>query len=296
MSLPFGQLQAILPRSEKVLLVAPFIKAPVLVSLVEAIGPEAELVCVTRWRPEEIARGVSDLEVFDVCSARAKTVLLLRHDLHAKYYRADDNCLVGSANLTRTGLGLGTPHNLELLIGLDARDPVFVEFEKSLLESAVRATARIRDSVFFASIELDLPDSSPDDGSAHGDVTQPSQVMGFADWFPICSVPQQLFSVYRGDRSHVAGPTYRDALMDLGVLELPGGLGADAFRSIVGARLLVHPEIGRWLNHLGPSGLTFGEFLQNSGGNISDEDLRVGWDWLSVFLPSLVDLGEERKS
>ena len=46
----------------RVLLCAPFIKAGVLKRLLTVIPASVTLDIVTRWRPEEIAAGVSDLE------------------------------------------------------------------------------------------------------------------------------------------------------------------------------------------------------------------------------------------
>jgi hypothetical protein len=92
--------------NKEVLLVAPFIKVSVLEKLMnKIISPDVSLRCVTRWFPEEIVAGVSDLEVWSLIHQRSNSSLWLRPDLHAKYYRADQQCLVGSANLTGKALG-----------------------------------------------------------------------------------------------------------------------------------------------------------------------------------------------
>src|SRR4051812_46006665 len=98
---------------DELVLVAPFIKQAVLMRLLDATASSVAVRVVTRWSPQEIKSGVSDLEVWDVINARSGAVLLLRADLHAKYYRADMSCLVGSANLTHAALGLATVPNLE---------------------------------------------------------------------------------------------------------------------------------------------------------------------------------------
>ncbi|MBF0304978.1 MAG: hypothetical protein HQL41_04940 [Alphaproteobacteria bacterium] len=68
----------------KFLLVAPFIKDHALARIVQALPTTVELTCVTRWAAEEVAAGVSDLEVFDRLAARPKSRLLLLPTLHAK--------------------------------------------------------------------------------------------------------------------------------------------------------------------------------------------------------------------
>jgi hypothetical protein len=106
-------------RAQKELvLVAPFVKADVLDRLLHHINIEVSLTCVTRWHLDEIISGVSDIEVWDLIRERASASLLLRSDLHAKYYRADDECLIGSANLTMAALGWSSRQNLELLVPL----------------------------------------------------------------------------------------------------------------------------------------------------------------------------------
>lgn len=57
--------------NREVLLVAPFIKASVIEILLDKISPGVSLKCITRWIPEEIVAGVSDLEVWNLVQNRA---------------------------------------------------------------------------------------------------------------------------------------------------------------------------------------------------------------------------------
>ena len=107
---------------QRVLLCAPFIKAKVLRTLLGVVAKGVDVRIVTRWRAEEVATGVSDLEVFEVAGERLRTELLLLDDLHAKLYVADDKCLLGSANLTASALGWAEPGNIELLVPVSATD------------------------------------------------------------------------------------------------------------------------------------------------------------------------------
>ena len=99
---------------ETLTIVAPFIKANALAHALTGAG-ECTLTVITRWRPEEIQAGVSDLEVIDVVKSRPGAMLRLCDRLHAKYYRADDQVLLGSANLTALGMGWRSGANIELL-------------------------------------------------------------------------------------------------------------------------------------------------------------------------------------
>ena len=115
--------------NKELLLVAPFIKASVIERLLDKISPGVSLKCITRWFPEEIVAGVSDLEVWNLIQNHDNSSLWLRPDLHAKYYRADNRCLIGSANLTGKALGWSHYPNLELLVTLSADEPTVKTFE-----------------------------------------------------------------------------------------------------------------------------------------------------------------------
>ena len=66
--------------SKEVMLVAPFIKIAALSKLLQSLPNELISVrCVTRWHPEEILAGVSDLEVFDLFEGRPERKLLSIH-------------------------------------------------------------------------------------------------------------------------------------------------------------------------------------------------------------------------
>ena len=52
----------------EIVLAAPFIKASVLASVLTH-ARAVPITCITRWQPEEVAAGVSDLEVFDVLAS-----------------------------------------------------------------------------------------------------------------------------------------------------------------------------------------------------------------------------------
>jgi len=97
---PGAQLLGLLePSPSRLVLVAPFIKLGALKRVLDSIDPSSVQVdCVTRWLPTDIADGVCDLEILDALTALPTATLWLRDDLHAKYYRADDRCLVGSAS------------------------------------------------------------------------------------------------------------------------------------------------------------------------------------------------------
>jgi hypothetical protein len=110
-----------------VLLAAPFVKRSVVESIVSRFDTALTTFdLITRWRPDEIQAGVSDVDVYEVVAGLGGSVYLL-DNLHAKYYRFGQRCLLGSANLTRAGMGFATDSNLEILVEteFDASSAVF---------------------------------------------------------------------------------------------------------------------------------------------------------------------------
>ena len=267
--------------TRELIVIAPFIKANVLKDLFKEVKPTAEIVCVTRWRADEIAAGVSDLEVWDICANLPNARLLLLHHLHAKYYRFDDRCLIGSANLTSKALGRGEYPNLELLAEMPATSPELAGFEDAVMNQAVAASQWKRSLLAAAVRDAQLP--SPDARSAY------DSRWARESWLPRCTVPQQLYSIYKGDRSRISANAYRDGLVDIENLQLSGGLDATGFRAAVAERIVARDLVSELLLRLEPS--PGPEVLEEQIARVapvylSSDDARVLASWLLVFFPS----------
>lgn len=77
-----------------------------------------------RFRMDDILKHSTDFEILDFCNHNGWDVYL-RFDLHAKTYIVDKKRgIVGSANLTSRGLGLGKTINLEMgsLVAIESQD------------------------------------------------------------------------------------------------------------------------------------------------------------------------------
>src|SRR6266581_2818799 len=131
--------------TSEIVLAAPFIKAATLSRLLERVKANVRIDCCTRWIPEEIASGVTDLEVWEVLKGRANARMFLRANLHAKYYRADTKCLVGSANVTSSAFGWRPDFNLELLTSVE--DGSLAAFERDMFEPAIQVTEELYQAV-----------------------------------------------------------------------------------------------------------------------------------------------------
>jgi len=211
-----------------VLLCAPFIKTTVLKALLNCVSAEVSVRIVTRWIPEEIAAGVSDLGIFDLVQAREKCSLQLLDNLHAKVYIADDSVLVGSANLTGRALGWSSLPNIEILTSASAADSSVIRC-LAALENSRNATKeemeRIRELV-------DAMKSPPLPEGAEADdvIARP--------WLPTLGAPSRLFEAYLPQaRERLTQPVVDAADVDLQALDIRTGLNQDEFREAVKAGL-----------------------------------------------------------
>lgn len=214
--------------------VAPFIKAPQLDGLLASVPEGVRVQVTTRWRPEEIANGVSDLEALEVCRRHGAELRLVDR-LHAKLFVVDDrDAMLGSANVTARGLGVSTGHNLEVLFACrPSSRSIAMVMAAMALESRV-ATDRERDLVSIAAAGL-VPTRVEDAPIIQHDVP----------WLPEFRSPDRLHGVYRrlsnGEMEEADGP----AMRDLVALRMPFDLDRVSFFESVGARLGDMPAVRR---------------------------------------------------
>lgn len=283
---PGDEILSLVSSAERnILIVAPFIRSEALSRLAEKIPNHIKTNIVTRWRPADLVSGVSDLAVYDLAVSREFS-LFVRYDLHAKYYAADDKCLMGSPNLTLTALGWSKPSNLELLTPVDRKTDRMIEFEEVLFSGTISVNEshrnrleRLLKEVSRPSINIpDIPDISN------------TGVLS-SDWIPRSRNPEELFLVYSGnfDVSRVALQIMREELATIGVVP---GLNEDGFRALVGSTIIQAPLICKVVEYIDANGQVSEkdliEILRELGSNEGDPKprdlLQVLERWFSYFL------------
>ena len=234
-------------RSEATI-IAPFMKAAVVKRLMQNLAPGVVLSCITRWHPHEIKYGVSDLEVWDVLRAHEPSSLSLIPTLHAKFYRADDNYAIGSANLTNAALGWSTRPNVELLISGEM-DPRLRDWESFLFSQATNVDESL--VRFFARLVDDLPNDNlvftehySDTGSTFDEEYGASN-LEVRSWLPMTRYPEHLYKAYLGHTEELSAAARESAKYDLLALAVPKGLDPDGFGVSVAASLLQMPVVHR---------------------------------------------------
>jgi hypothetical protein len=275
---------------EDLVLVAPFIKFLVLKELLQHTKRTVTVQVVTRWLPQDVRAGVTDVEVWDAIKDWPNGSLWIRDDLHAKYYRADSSCLVGSANLTGAALGLTDRPNLELLVSTQTVRPELERFEEVLLEQAVKVNDELADLTRHAASLLPPPNeittASPklSEGSFP---PPPDRRRPPRSWVPSLRQPEDLGVAYLGRWDELTTTARRCAAADLEVLNVPPGLSTRAFTVVVGATLLRFPAVAAVARFVSEP-RRFGEVRQFMAQELGIEGASQDWQvllrWLLYFL------------
>lgn len=217
----------------EVVVVAPFIKEPVLRRLLDCVSSDvAHIRVVTRWKISEIAAGVSDPEIMALAEQDERISVGLCHRLHAKIFTADDRAIVGSANVTATALGLAAESNIEIIVAVPSSHPSVVEVLTGLEPLCTPATHG------FAEImrsQADLYTAS---------APQRAQETGQA-WLPVTQAPERMFPAYSGADLELPEAVLKGVVEDLVALDVPPGLSEAAFNQVVRRKLHTLPELSK---------------------------------------------------
>jgi len=271
---------------KSVRIAAPFVKAHTLDRVLDAIPDTVPVTCITRWRPEDIASGVCDLEILDLLKTRGDALLFVQPHLHAKFFAADDLCLIGSANLTHSALGWRSPSNTELLVELDADEYGLNQWWDGLLASSIEANRAMMDALADQARALKAtggplgrPESDP-----------PGNVPNVV-WAPQCPRWSGLWEAYIGDDEKMPASTMRSAQADLLELCLPPGLNEASFRAALAA-VVRQTVIFQKIEQLSTEGLTdeAGQTLLQTLCAVPEKDASRRWQqvkaWLSALYPN----------
>lgn len=221
----------------RAIIASPFIKRAAFERLIDALPADVELTVYTRWRAEEVARGVSDPSIFDLLSERKHAGLRLCDRLHAKIFVADDAVLVGSSNVTGAGLGWSRLPNLELLCRVPASDGPLLTALNALEVESIPATSEYRDRIEC------LAEAMPIGRMGAVDEFEELVTNSSESWLPSLRNPEMLHAAYEGRWEELSFASQEAARRDLAAIAVPEGLELAVFREYVGAILLAQPQI-----------------------------------------------------
>jgi hypothetical protein len=268
----------LLENSGDLFLVSPFTNSSAIEELLRKVPKHEELTLVTRWRMEDIASGVSDVEVYPLIRS-FEGRFFVSNRLHAKYFRKGNQALVGSSNLTHNGFSLGRIGNIEALVPIDISEEESTTFEAHLLKNSILVDDSMYEKMSKIQSEFHLEFKEIDDGS-----NPTSFELGNVFWWPRTRNPEILWETYL----KAADPTAKN---DLEHLSLPKGITDESvFKMMTFAALELHPNLQEVLNFIRDSDRRFGEMRQQL--EIIDpklNDSTIVWQtlfrWLLFFNP-----------
>ena len=120
-----------------------------------------DVTIVARWTLADLLSGISDIEVYELCKSKGWTFKIDQRN-HSKVYLIDSSyALVGSSNLTGSGLGLHTKSNFELSMKGGVSDIDLNKVNK-YMESCVTVTDEIYEEilkVYNSSEKVKIPNN-----------------------------------------------------------------------------------------------------------------------------------------
>ena len=266
-----------LQSPNQVTVIAPFIKVNALESLLAVLPRNTQFRCVTRWLPQEIAQGISDLEILDLIQERGYGTLTLVDKLHAKIYIADDICLVGSANVTLSGFGDYETANIEVLVESTPENVGIAATLDEIAKVERPATKEIAEAIRHSA-----------------DLLSPQRVhsMGEVGWIPLSFKPELAFTLYTKfqatHRSDLLLDSDRIVLEDIYRADLTPAKSVSEFESAIREKLAQIPVAKTFLEGTADQLLVFNDmyehFSQFDIEDHSNDDLwRAFVNWMAYF-------------
>jgi len=227
---PGDALQLLFAGARDLIIAAPYIKADALTIALDRLDLEASLTCVTRWNPQDIAAGASDTDCRNIVIQRGGS-FRLHPSLHAKYYRAGDSVLVGSANVTFPAMGWSNQSNLEILCQPGSAFGYLIFEQELLLHSREISDEEFArwESITTINVSSRLPITT--------DAQPPLD-----NWRPVTRDPRHLEFTYQGQQHRIASFDEQQAAQrDIQALLIPHGLTTEQLRNWLSACLLAAP-------------------------------------------------------
>ena len=235
-----------------VLAIAPFVQHAALEQLLNSLTWADNPIILTRWRAADVVSGVSDIEVYSLLKRR-NIRLMVNDALHMKMFVFDDGSgFVTSANITGTGLGLNDSPNIEVGIEVSLGSHDAARLASLLADSRTVTDELFRRVQVYVEAHRTPTKSLP--ALDLGDMPTPDAV-GLQ--LPLVAGPDILWQIYSGlklDEGSGNADVMEQALNDIQVLKIPGGLSKNAFDSHVREKLnanLIVKDILEGLKHEG---------------------------------------------
>lgn len=269
--------QAILERVRSgdplVLLVAPFAKVDALAQLLHDQTCVRGLKVIVRWRAQDLAAGVADIEVYEWLKSRGAS-LYVNPNIHLKLYVFESNqALCTSANLTRAGLGYSETSNIEAGCLEQLTDP-----DWRCLYQLIGESRPVNDEV-FRSYQDFLAKLPPAKQLALPPLALPPRKEFTTAFLPAIDSPGELLKYYMNPGAPGFSPDFvRRASHDLTLFDMPRGLSESEFTSLLATRFRAIPFVVGFAQFVRAQGsLRFG--AANDWIHRHCEDVPIPYRW-----------------
>jgi hypothetical protein len=276
----------------RVVVCAPYVKLSALKSLTTVIPSGVDVDVFMCLRAMDIYLGVSDIEVFDYCEERARFRLFNISNLHAKLYSADDEVLIGSANVTNSALGWVANPNVEILSPSSWGDP-----------SVSRLVLYMKTANLITEDDVSkiLEEVRALDGDAVKEIVNKAMEVSSDNngiWLPKSSMPHILHSVYDKsiNKKHYTVGAIEDAVEDIAALNVPDNLKKSQFYEFVGLQLGDFVIFGAIINEIPkkldePTGI---KIIRSFDAFLDQDECRLHWNniilWIGEFLGDVFEV------
>jgi len=269
---------------DTVVLVAPFMTRHAFKVVFSCLRPSVKLIVVTRWNYLDIVAGVSDPNIWLDVKDRPNSTMYLSQPLHAKYFRFDESTMVGSTNLTRPGIQVARPYNIEILAEIEV--PISArKFENDLLASAVEVDETLyHDALKILSEQHKNIDNVEEEHGSDSDL--------YPVWIPFLRNPSSLWLAYSQQFDLMTHSEREHAAVDLTMWSIPLNLEKDMFENVVRSELLHTPMMSK-IDKVLETPQRFGairdlirrQYAIQEYERDSSEAWQSGMRWLLYFFP-----------
>lgn len=260
----FFKIKDFIGSSENFTLFVPYIQARFLSELLESYKGNPTQTIVTSWKPQDIALGISDIEVFPYCRDNGIT-LLVNNRIHLKAYAINnyDSCIITSSNISGKGLAIDQNYNYEMGVivnELEIEDKIYFD---QIIEASVKVKQEYYDQAKNQIESIELKKEMIE-----------SFEFRFEDktkYFLLTALPMSedvktLYSVYQGDYGDFSEEVIRSAEHDIRLYGIPRKKSKSEFERFLKSSYFSHPFIKAFLD-FNCAGKHFGElssWLHNS--------------------------------
>lgn len=244
----FTRIKAFICSANDFVLFVPYIKRAVLEDLLDSPVVYENSAIITSWKPQDIALGVSDIEVYPLC--REKNIsLLINNRIHLKSYTIDNfkSSIVTSSNFSNRGLALTPNYNYELgAIITDLNIEAKIYFDM-IIENSEEVTNSYYDQVKEQVSSLKLSKKMPEVFDIEKDYKDRDFLLTA---LPMSENVETLLDISLGNRNYDES-ALRSAMHDLRLYKIPSNCTQTEFLEILTTNFFCHPFIVEFLKFNG---------------------------------------------